>query len=314
MLQVARESPVETARTDGTTPVNPGASRRTTCSGRSARRRRQRWRRCRAGAVGRDTTEAAGWQSDVLDRRFLVVAGIRVLQAVGGSSSPSPGRSPRRWRRRGLISAPGQQREVHRSSMAPRRWFYSVLSAAKRETVRRTGPVPQSIPRRSLGGRPALRGEVAISTTRQLLLGWERVLDHAGGDPRDVRISALHRRNASPEHICCASALNAKLAVGDNTRRAAATASATPARRATRPRTRLLKMLVMIGSHRHRKVAGPVVDGPILHRRALDRDDYHARVTRIFLVLPTPCWDRVKTLLALIARYGCGVSLSSERV
>ena len=39
-------------------------------------------------------------------------------------------------------------------------------------------------------------------------------------------ISELHRRNASPEHICCASALKAKLSVDEITEQEAAKASA----------------------------------------------------------------------------------------
>src|ERR1700738_3211369 len=37
------------------------------------------------------------------------------------------------------------------------------------------------------------------------------VLEHAGSNFRNVGISELQRRNASPVHICCASALKAKL-------------------------------------------------------------------------------------------------------
>jgi hypothetical protein len=39
-------------------------------------------------------------------------------------------------------------------------------------------------------------------------------------------ISELHRRNASPVHICCASSLNAKLEVDDSAATEATTASA----------------------------------------------------------------------------------------
>lgn len=42
-------------------------------------------------------------------------------------------------------------------------------------------------------------------------------------------ISELHRRNASPVHICCASALKAKLEVEAIARKATAKAAAKPA-------------------------------------------------------------------------------------
>ena len=42
-------------------------------------------------------------------------------------------------------------------------------------------------------------------------------------------ISSLHRRNASPVHICCASALKAKLEVDDSAEMETANASIKPA-------------------------------------------------------------------------------------
>jgi hypothetical protein len=60
-------------------------------------------------------------------------------------------------------------------------------------------------------------------------------------------ISELHRRNASPVHICCASALKAKLALADNADSEAAKASSKPALRSL-----LVKEVVMFGSQWHR--------------------------------------------------------------
>jgi hypothetical protein len=58
-------------------------------------------------------------------------------------------------------------------------------------------------------------------------------------------ISELHSRNASPVHICCASALNAELWLDDSA--AKATAKAT-----TRPAWRMVLVIdaLMFGSHR----------------------------------------------------------------
>jgi hypothetical protein len=42
-------------------------------------------------------------------------------------------------------------------------------------------------------------------------------------------ISELHRRKASPVHICCASALNAKLALDDRAEKETAKANTKPA-------------------------------------------------------------------------------------
>src|SRR5882724_1801414 len=91
-------------------------------------------------------------------------------------------------------------------------------------------------------------------------------------------ISALHRRNASPVHICCASALKAKLAVEEISETVAAKANATLALRIG-----LLKTVVMIGSHWHRAKRGPVVNGPILlSSEPPGCDGHHAGVTRSF--------------------------------
>jgi hypothetical protein len=56
-------------------------------------------------------------------------------------------------------------------------------------------------------------------------------------------ISELHSRNASPVHICCASALKAKLEVDDSAEMEAATASIKPAWRSV-----LVKDAVIGGS------------------------------------------------------------------
>ena len=66
-------------------------------------------------------------------------------------------------------------------------------------------------------------------------------------------ISELHRRNASPVHICCASALKAKLALGDSAEKEIAKARTKPAWRMV-----LVKEAVMIGSLWPR-CGGPVV-------------------------------------------------------
>ena len=56
-------------------------------------------------------------------------------------------------------------------------------------------------------------------------------------------MSELHRRNASPVHICCASALKAKLELDDNAEKETAKASTKPAWRMV-----LVKDAVMVGS------------------------------------------------------------------
>ena len=66
-------------------------------------------------------------------------------------------------------------------------------------------------------------------------------------------ISELQRRKASPVHICCASALKAKLAVEDTAEVARATARTRPARRRF-----LENELVISGSHWHRR-SGPLL-------------------------------------------------------
>jgi hypothetical protein len=71
-------------------------------------------------------------------------------------------------------------------------------------------------------------------------------------------ISELQRRNASPEHIDCASALKAKLEVDETAEIEAAKASAKPALRIV-----LVKVAVMVGSCWHRG-AGPLVDDPTM--------------------------------------------------
>jgi hypothetical protein len=90
-------------------------------------------------------------------------------------------------------------------------------------------------------------------------------------------ISELHRRNASPEHICCASALKAKLEVDESAEIEAAKASA----RLTL-RTALVKNAVIVGSHWHRG-AGPLFDGPIMRGSSgADCDGHHSRIRAYF--------------------------------
>jgi hypothetical protein len=57
-------------------------------------------------------------------------------------------------------------------------------------------------------------------------------------------ISELHRRNASLVHICCASALKAKLALDDSAEKETAKAATNPARRSV-----LERNAVIVGSH-----------------------------------------------------------------
>jgi hypothetical protein len=59
-------------------------------------------------------------------------------------------------------------------------------------------------------------------------------------------MSELHSRNASPVHICCASALNAKLWLDDKAETEAATANTKPAWRILR-----VKEAFIFGSHWH---------------------------------------------------------------
>jgi hypothetical protein len=63
-------------------------------------------------------------------------------------------------------------------------------------------------------------------------------------------MSELHRRNASPVHICCASALKAKLEVDANAQKEPANASTTAALRIV-----LVKDAVMFGSSTMPRVA-----------------------------------------------------------
>jgi hypothetical protein len=69
-------------------------------------------------------------------------------------------------------------------------------------------------------------------------------------------ISELHRRNASPEHICCASALKAKLWVDEIAEKEPAKASAKLILRTVE-----VKKAVIFGSHWTGSVE-PVADGP----------------------------------------------------
>jgi hypothetical protein len=67
-------------------------------------------------------------------------------------------------------------------------------------------------------------------------------------------MSELHRRNASPVHICCASALKAKLALDDNADTEKAMADIKLAWRNLR-----VKEEVMFGSHRRRGLRARLV-------------------------------------------------------
>src|SRR5579863_1727681 len=86
-------------------------------------------------------------------------------------------------------------------------------------------------------------------TARQPVLNSARCLTMHAVIFGMLGISELHRRNASPVHICCASALNAKLEVDDSDENEAATASTRPAWRSV-----VVKDAVILGS---RCCAGP---------------------------------------------------------
>src|ERR1700687_1968845 len=74
-------------------------------------------------------------------------------------------------------------------------------------------------------------------------------------------ISELHRRNASPLHICCASALKAKLALDDSAEQATAKASTRPAWRIV-----LVRDAVIFGSHWPALRGALLMDGHCLNR------------------------------------------------
>jgi len=98
-------------------------------------------------------------------------------------------------------------------------------------------------------------------------------------------ISALHRRNASPEHICCASALKAKLDVDETADREAA-----KARAKLTLQTLLLKKAVTVGPHW--PGAGPLFDVPTLCRiRFADCDVRHSAGGAKF------CWSAQPALV-----------------
>src|SRR5262245_38818025 len=83
-------------------------------------------------------------------------------------------------------------------------------------------------------------------------------------------ISELQRRNASPVHICRASAVSAKLWLDDNAETEAVKASTKPAWRSL-----LMKDAVMFGSHWHRE-AGPFLMRATMRRMPLcHREDRH---------------------------------------
>jgi hypothetical protein len=84
-------------------------------------------------------------------------------------------------------------------------------------------------------------------------------------------MSELHRRNASPVHICCASALKAKLSRDDSADTETAKASIKAAWRSLR-----VKEVAMFGSYRHRGLRGPFRDGLSMRRdNRGDCDDHH---------------------------------------
>src|SRR6185369_6639228 len=86
-------------------------------------------------------------------------------------------------------------------------------------------------------------------------------------------MSALHRRNASPVHICCASALKAKLSRDDNADTETAKARIKVAWRSLR-----VKAAVMFGSHQHRTSRGPFRDDHTMRAdNRGDCDDRHKR-------------------------------------
>src|SRR6267378_1704640 len=81
---------------------------------------------------------------------------------------------------------------------------------------------------------PACAAASLSITARHPELRLERFLTMQAVMRGMLGISELHRRNASPVHICCASALKAKLADEDNAEKEAATARAKPAWRIVR--------------------------------------------------------------------------------
>ena len=103
---------------------------------------------------------------------------------------------------------------------------------------------------------PAVSGTTSRSiTVRQPELRSERCLIMQAVIFGILGISELQRRNASPVHCCCASALKAKLAVDETAESEAAKASARPTFR-----TVVVNSVVIVGSHWPRD-SGPVVDG-----------------------------------------------------
>src|SRR6266404_1226106 len=102
------------------------------------------------------------------------------------------------------------------------------------------------------------------STTRQPLERLARCLIMQAVIFGMLGISELHRRNASPVHICCASALKAKLDVDETADKEAA-----KTRAKLTLRTWLLKKAVIVGSHWPR--SGPVIRCPDLAPHSLCR-------------------------------------------
>src|SRR5277367_6474720 len=107
-------------------------------------------------------------------------------------------------------------------------------------------------------------------TVRQPLLSSVRCLNMQAVIFGMFGISELHRRKASLVHICCASALKAKLWLDENADSEVARARIKPAWR-----TVLVKDAVILGSHWPR-LSGPVSDGATMHPgRGCDCDDHH---------------------------------------
>ena len=105
---------------------------------------------------------------------------------------------------------------------------------------------------RSVGGSDLflLGGQVAVHHGAATAAQLGTTLHHAGGDLRDVRDI-----ETAQVHICCASALKAKLEVDDSADSEAARARTKPAWR-----TVLVKDAVILGSH-WRRSGGPISDG-----------------------------------------------------
>src|SRR6266700_2051074 len=96
---------------------------------------------------------------------------------------------------------------------------------------------------------PDLAARSRSITARQPVLSAARCLNMQAVIAGMFGMSELHRRKASPVHICCASALKAKLGLDDSADTEAAKASTRGARRSER-----LKVAIMFDSHWHRSL------------------------------------------------------------